>query len=148
MDPDENPGAFGWYSLFDGGHVYSHNLRTLNSNDRYKDANKYIFLYGLTSKRVLSKETTTLKVGPISIGFPRYRRDMSEIAQGATLMPYMLREPERTFSGRPQGNSDGAVPIPSMVGGRLTGRSINLGDTDHQRVYIAGQGRIRGYRNL
>lgn len=107
------------FSLVDGTWLYNHNLRRFNDSDPYYNSDKYIFLYGATSKRLPNQS--------------------GETAIGATILPTLLKDPSRSFSDsggtRREDESDGAVPLISMAGLGITQTRYYLGDLDHEEYY-------------
>lgn len=113
------------YSLVDGTWLYNDNLRVFNATDPYRLADKYTFIYGVTSKR--APEST------------------AQTAVGATFIPILLRDGDspagEVTSGHPQGASDGAVPISSMAGAAIVNfRSEYIGEMDHEEYFSAAGG--------
>ena len=107
------------YSLVDGTWLYNNNLRVFNESDPYFNTDKYYFLYGSTSKRLPNQS--------------------GETAVGATILPTLLKDANRTINDnsgdRLEGESDGAVPLFSMAGIGIATNRYNLGDFDHEEYY-------------
>ncbi len=115
------------YSLVNGSWLYNDNLRIFNESDPYYNTDKYYFLYGTTSKRLPNQKGDT--------------------AMGATIMPSLLKDANRTISDgtgeRLEGESDGAVPLFSMAGIGIATNRYNLGDLDHEEYYSSAGERGR-----
>lgn len=137
FEEEKYPDLVPIYNLNDGEYVMNHNLRTLNKNDRYRNHDKYIFMYGITEKTAISRGYRTITVPgtgqEVVIPFPE--ADAGEIALGATVMEYLFKEPNTLYDGREIYRGDGAVPLPSMAGGSLNGNHIYLGDIDHEEYF-------------
>lgn len=114
MDPGNTK-----FNLVNGTWLYNDNLKIFNENDKYYLSEKYYFLYGTTRKRL-----------------PDYS---GQTAIGATLLPALLKDPEKTISycngPSAEGESDGAVPLASMAGVGITSYRDNLGNMDHEEYY-------------
>lgn len=115
------------FDLDDGPYLYCHNLRTLNGQDVYRLSDKYLFLYGVTSKR--AKVTFSRWFWPKVEG--------GETGLGALVTPWLVADPSGSFDAHVVGDSDGAVPIVSMAGAgvRPVGGSVDLGDLDHEQYF-------------
>ncbi len=118
-----------YYDLNTGGYVYNVNLKHLNDNDKFKNsAEKYIFLYGVTSK--------TVGIDP-STSFPYFTVTGGDIALGAKATSLIMRYANNNYENYTVGSADGAVPIMSMEGFGVAGESKYLGDIDHEEYFGA-----------
>jgi len=117
-----------------GTYFYNENLRRLNAADKYAGSDRYIFLYGVTAKGVKLEWTG----GVFDKGFEvEAVASQSEIGQGATTLWLLVENPTTPYQGVPQGESDGAVPVASMAGQGIAGRTVPLGDCDHEEYFGA-----------
>jgi hypothetical protein len=114
MDPGNTS-----YNLVDGAWLYNDNLKKFNDSDPYYNSDKYVFLYGTTSKRLPDQS--------------------GETAIGATILPTLLKDAMKTISDsggeRAEGESDGAVPLVSMAGMGIAQTRYYIGDVDHEEYY-------------
>ncbi len=134
------------YDLQNGSMIYNFNLTHLNQGDRLAFSDKFLPMYGRTSKRVELVPTESFPWFTVS------NYDI-ETAWGATIMPALVADPGETvpYAANPlyalgsAGESDGAVNLPSMVAhgvakwaGRISG--------DHEE-YFGAPNAAGGYAN-
>jgi len=112
-----------YYDLDKGDYLYNDNLHALAQGDAKAYGDRYTFLYGVTSKRLVGES---------------YDVSLGGTAIGASLMFALMRDseaPAPVLGGR-IGDSDGAVPLTSMAGLTIAEQhSKNIGDFDHEEYY-------------
>lgn len=124
-----DPDLWNKYSLDNGTEIYNQNLNLLNTNDTYRNSDKYHAVIGVTTRRAILSF-------PISNWF-KPTLDTTGPPLGAKIMPWLMDGPDDPYLGHKQGSSDGAVPITSMAGAGVTGRQTDVGDIDHEQYYGA-----------
>lgn len=120
------------FDLVNGPLLYNENLKRLNGEDIYRVGDKYLAFYGQTPKR--AKLTWT---------FGKWFRPTidtgGDIAIGATANDWLVKDPNTTYDGAPQGASDGAVPVSSAAGAGVVALSRLRGSAnlDHEEFFGA-----------
>jgi hypothetical protein len=122
------------FNFTDGTWLYSNNLRLLNANDRHIHDGKYATLFGVTTKRLKWTWKKTL-YGYISYPDPS---DSPQTGIGAYAMELFM-DPTPLVMGKNNSDSDGAVPVASMIASGVVGLPdiYDLGDVDHEEYYGA-----------
>jgi len=131
-----------FFDLVNGPWLYNQNLQKLNGEDIYRNAERYVALFGVTSKR--AKVTF-----PLSNWFRPRIEPPSDIAIGATAISWLVNNPTELYAGVPQSSGDGASSVASLAGAGVVqlSRALNAGDIDHEEYFGAptapGQFRTR-----
>ncbi len=118
------------YDLNRSPNLFNSNLVNLNRAEKY--AEKYTFLYGLTSKGL------TDFTGETKEDWDKLSALSSDIGKGSTLNRWLTVFPKEAYEGAVRGDSDGAVPIMSMLGGGMifpNPAKYPVGDIDHEAYF-------------
>ena len=120
------------FNFTDGSWLYNDNLRLLNANDRHVHDGKYATLFGVTTKRPTWKKTA---FGYISYPDPS---STTQTGIGAYAIE-LLMDATPQVVGQNSNDSDGAVPVASMIASGVVDflDIYNLGDVDHEEYYGA-----------
>ena len=116
------------YDLFNGTEIFNRNLNTLNTEDVYRLDEKYHAVYGINNNRPTI--TTSRWWWPKVEGVAR-------LDLGATVIPWLMKDPTQSYEGGVRGDSDGMIPLASMMGGGTTvaWRRSEFNDTNHEAYF-------------
>lgn len=116
------------FNLDHGSWLYNANLMHLNNVDRYKMTDRYVFLFGVTSHRAVFTP---------QVYWPPIEMTGGVTGLGATIIPWLVENPDLPYQGFTRSASDGAVSLPSMCGHGLTNFAFFLDDVDHEEYFGA-----------
>jgi hypothetical protein len=121
------------YDLNNSTFLYNKNLVLMNGAE--SQGSKYTFLYGLTSKGLPNF------TGDTAADWQALSALTSDLGKGATLNRWLSTFPNDPYEGAKRGDSDGAVPIPSMLGApaiQPPATKLAVGDIDHEEYFNGG----------